>query len=309
MTELVRTLHGDADAARLGVVDSHDHLFLRTPALPGLELDDVEAAADELRTFAAAGGHTVVQWTPAGMGRRLAELAAIGARSGVVVVAATGRHRAAHYPPGHPLAGDDEAALTARFVRDVEGGCGLVKVGVGDAIDRFERASLAAAAAAHLRTGAPIALHLEHGTEGERALAILAGHGVAAEAVVLGHVGRHPDPGRVAELATTGAYLCLDGARPAQEWALAPLVDVLVASGHVGQVLLGGDTTTRTGRASAGGPGLAGMLLGPGAVIAGRWGDEAAHAVLVANPRRAWQLRRATTCAPPAPARGGRSSR
>ena len=37
---VVRTVLGDLDPAGLGVCDAHDHLFLRSPQLPGQELAD-----------------------------------------------------------------------------------------------------------------------------------------------------------------------------------------------------------------------------------------------------------------------------
>lgn len=78
--EVVRTTAGDLDAASLGVVDSHDHLFLSTPALPGQELTDFGAAVLEADLFREAGGTTIVQWTPRGLGRQLAALQNSGMR-------------------------------------------------------------------------------------------------------------------------------------------------------------------------------------------------------------------------------------
>ncbi|MFI2606803.1 phosphotriesterase [Kitasatospora sp. NPDC018619] len=95
----VRTVLGDLDPADLGVTDAHDHLFIRSPLLPGQELDDPAAAEDVLRAFAAAGGRTLVQWTPIGLGRGADSLAALSRSTGVRIVAATGAHQAVHYPP------------------------------------------------------------------------------------------------------------------------------------------------------------------------------------------------------------------
>lgn len=39
MVTRVRTVLGDVPAGELGVRDAHDHLFIRTPVPPGLELD------------------------------------------------------------------------------------------------------------------------------------------------------------------------------------------------------------------------------------------------------------------------------
>jgi 5-phospho-D-xylono-1,4-lactonase len=57
---VVRTVAGDLAPEGLGVTDAHDHLFFRSPLLPGQEVDHPEAAAAELRAFAELGGRTVV---------------------------------------------------------------------------------------------------------------------------------------------------------------------------------------------------------------------------------------------------------
>ncbi|MYX99604.1 phosphotriesterase, partial [Streptomyces sp. SID486] len=49
----VRTVLGDVRPQDLGVCDAHDHLFLRSPQLPGQELDDARAARAELAAFRA----------------------------------------------------------------------------------------------------------------------------------------------------------------------------------------------------------------------------------------------------------------
>jgi 5-phospho-D-xylono-1,4-lactonase len=92
---VARTVLGDVDPAQLGVTDAHDHLFFRSPLLPGQELDDADAAGAELGAFADLGGATVVQWTPAGMGRRADDLAASPARP----ASTSSRRRASTRPP------------------------------------------------------------------------------------------------------------------------------------------------------------------------------------------------------------------
>lgn len=92
----VRTVLGDIRPEELGVCDAHDHLFLRSPQLPGQELDDLFATRAELTAFRAAGKAAVVQWTPYGMGRRAADLPGLSRATGVHLVCATGLHQAAH---------------------------------------------------------------------------------------------------------------------------------------------------------------------------------------------------------------------
>jgi len=198
----VRTVLGDVPAAELGQVDAHDHLFFRSAQFPpGQELDDPGAAADELRAFAALGGGTVVQWTPYGLGRGSALLPEVSRAAGVHVVAATGLHQAAHYPPGTVervlagglaelfigelteglLAGEtDEAGEAGQAGAGGDGRlphrAGMVKVaGSFHSLDRHARTVMAAAAEAHHATGAPIGIHLEHGSAALDVLDLLCG--------------------------------------------------------------------------------------------------------------------------------------
>src|SRR5690349_1167781 len=113
----VRTVLGDLPASRLGVCDSHDHLFLRSPRLPGQELSDVGLARAELAAFRDAGGAAVVQWTPFGLGRRAQELARLAHDVNVRIVAATGLHQAVHYRPA--VLDDVRARLVDLFIEEL----------------------------------------------------------------------------------------------------------------------------------------------------------------------------------------------
>jgi phosphotriesterase-related protein len=291
-----RTVLGDIGPDQLGVTNSHDHLFFRTPALPGQELDDVKAATAEAQAFAAAGGRTVVQWTPRGLGRRLADLAAIATSTGLHIVAATGRHRAIHHDPEE--AGRTADDLARSIVDDITSTihpCGLVKIGTGyHHLDTFERVSLEAAATAHLLTGVPVAIHLELGSAGDLVLADLGRNKVPSTSTVLGHVGRNPDDGYVLELAGSGAFLCFDGPSRANhptDWRTPALIELLAARGHLHQVLVGGDTTTAAARSVTSGPGMPGLLHHFRHTITQRVGDDAWEAITVTNPARALALR------------------
>ena len=60
----VVTVTGPIPATRLGVVDAHEHLFLRSPAMPGQEMDDLDRAVEEVREGAASGLGAIVEMTP-----------------------------------------------------------------------------------------------------------------------------------------------------------------------------------------------------------------------------------------------------
>ncbi|MFJ7150254.1 phosphotriesterase [Streptomyces sp. NPDC100445] len=295
----VRTVLGDVPGAELGVCDAHDHLFLRSPRLPGRELDDVRAARAELEAFRAAGGAAVVQWTPYGMGRRAADLPALSRTTGVRVVCATGLHQAAHYPPELPdrLRGRGLAAL---FVSELTEGigttgvrAGLIKVAGGfHALDAHARWTMTAAAEAHHATGAPIAVHLELGTAALDVLDLLCGElGVPGERVILGHPNRAPDPVVHRQAAGSGCWLAFDGpshAHHATDWRMPEAVGALAEAGFGDRLLLGGDTVTAGARSVDGGPGMPYLLRRVRARLVEAVGADLVNRMLTEHPARAF---------------------
>ncbi|WP_059005872.1 phosphotriesterase family protein [Streptomyces specialis] len=302
----VRTVLGDISPGDLGVCDAHDHLFLRTPRLPGQELTDAAAAGAELRAFAALGGASVAQWTPIGMGRGARALPGLSRSTGVHIIAATGLHQAVHYDP-HALRRLLDG-LAERFVTELTRGiplggapgadgvpavravrAGLIKVAGGlHGPDAHTRHVFAAAATAHHATGAPIGVHLEGGAGAPEVLDLLcARHGVPPHRVILGHLGRLPvDPRIHRQAAGAGAYLAFDGPSPAHratDGRLLPCLAALVEAGHAGRVLLGADTTTAAARGC-----LPGLLTGTAARVRRELGPEVAALFLGANPARAF---------------------
>ncbi|WP_045073168.1 hypothetical protein [Psychromicrobium lacuslunae] len=292
---IVRSILGDLKSDTLGVTNSHDHLFFRSEKLPGQELLDSQLAEAEVRAFQAAGGQSIVQWTPAGLGRHRAELAAISRRTGVHLLSATGRHRREHYSIAEPPLSLE--ALTRRFIDDIhaeELPSGLIKIGVGfHHLDTFERTSLAAAAAAHAATGAPVVIHLELGSSGALVLDELLAAGVSPISIVLGHLGRNPDPYYLQDLARSGVWLGFEGpsrANHATDWRLLAIIEALAAEHH-SQLLLGGDTTTAEARSVNSGPGMPALLTTTGQRIRRLLGETLWQAIFVDNPARAFSLR------------------
>ena len=299
--ERARTVLGDVPAAELGVVDAHDHLFFASPALAGEERHAVAAATAELRAFRDAGGATLVQWTPHGLSRHAAELPGISRAASVHLIAATGLHQARHYPP-ELLAGlrgqlaEVFVAELTRGVRDTGVRAGLIKVAGGfHGLDDHARWVLDAAAHAHHETGAPIGVHLELGTAGERVADLLCRQlGVPPHAVVLGHLHRDPDLRALLDLAATGTFLGFEGpsrANHATDWRLLDVLVGLAEAGHAGQLLLGGDNAVASMRAATGGgPGIPHLLTTLAPRLARELGQDTVTDVLVSNPARAFAV-------------------
>ncbi|MER6996131.1 amidohydrolase family protein [Streptomyces sp. NPDC000410] len=294
MVSVVRTVLGDVPAGDLGVCDAHDHLFLRSPQLAGQELDDPRHAAARLGEFAALGGRTVVQWTPYGMGRRAQALAGLSRETGVHVVAATGLHQAAHYEAGVVEEVVDNLAdlFTTEITEGIAGTgirAGIIKVaGAFHGLDEHARLTMAAAAGAHHRTGAPIAVHMELGTGALDVLDLLCGQlEVAPQRVILGHVGRNPD--RVTQLlaAREGAYLAFDGPSRANhmtDWRVPDSLEALADAGFGERLLLGGDTTVPTT------PGMPYLLRRLRPRLELTLGEELVERILTVNAARAFVL-------------------
>jgi phosphotriesterase-related protein len=298
---VIRTVLGDIPPEQLGVCDSHDHLFFRTAALPGQELDDADAALAETQDFAKAGGQAIVQWTPYGLGRRAELLPGISTSTGVSIVAATGLHRAEHYPDG--FVDSVRGRLAEIFVTEVTVGignssvrAGLIKVAGGfHVLDTHARLVMRAAAEAHHATGAPIAVHHELGSAADAVLDLLVDElAVPPAQVILGHLNRSPDHRIQQELAERGAWLAFDGPSRANHatdpWLMECLAR-LVDKGYGDRLLLGGDTTTARARAATGeGPGIPYLLTHLRPRIARQLGTDVAGAVFETNPARAFAV-------------------
>lgn len=304
----VMTVLGPVRGDALGRVDAHEHVFLRSPVLPGEEFQDLERMVEEVRWVRESGIDTVVDLTPIGLGRKASDTAELSRRTGVNVVLATGIHRKAHYPAGHwvhSLAVDDLADL---MVTDLETGiderdwqgprplptevrAGIIKLGASyHVVQSVERRWFEAGAQAAVRTGVPVAVHAEVGTAGHEILDLLEAGGVPPNRVMLAHMDRNLDPGLHAEIASRGAFLGYDTigrTKYHSDAAVLQLITAVQALGHGGQVLLGTDVGRRGMlRAYAGGPGM--DVLGRTFVPRLRrdLGEAVDQALLVDNPRR-----------------------
>lgn len=314
---MIRTVLADIAPAEFGATNYHEHLFQVTPLLPGDELDDEAASAAEAASLRDSGFAAMIDATPFGLGRDPEAVARISFETALHVVAATGRHREAHYASDHPTHRWDVDRLSAMFVREIAEGmprddadpdgpraltpdgrpvrAGILKGGVDYwHISAFERDSLLSLAAAHAVTGAAIMVHLEFCTAAHEVLDLLHGAGVASDRVVLAHADRDPDPGLHAALAARGAYLGYDGVARQRTRSEAELLDLtarVVDAGAGGRILLGGDVARRSRYVAYGGmPGLAYLgdryLPRLRAVI----GEEALHRMLHDNPARLLDL-------------------
>lgn len=303
ITGAVQTVTGPVGAAELGVTLGHEHVLL-----DGWEmfrsydaiLDDEALAIDELRALREAGAETVVDCTTIGLGRDPDALRRVSEASGIRIVMGAGWYRRAVYPSYVREADVDE--LADRLVVDLTMGADGTDVRAGfigeigterHRIAAAEERVFRAAARAHQRTGVAIWTHTTNG--GDLALEqveLLTSLGVPVERIVVSHVGDRIGFERLRALAATGVGLSIDnigytgGGYPPDDVRVRNVLRLL-EGGSLDQVLLAGDTCSRSMLRAYGGPGY-GRVLDPfvPALRAAGVDEASIEAMLISNPAR-----------------------
>ena len=289
------TVLGPVPASKLGVTDAHDHLFLRSPALPGQDFDDVDKAVEEVT---GAGLETIVEVTPIGLGRNPAGMREVSERTGVHIIAATGYHRDAHYPDGHWVRTATVEHLADRILADLRDGmegdaarAGLIKAGASyQHVSADEERRLIAAAMGSKAMGAAILVHTEIGTCGHEIVDLLLRQGVAPDRIILAHLDRNPDLELHREIAERGVWLEYDTPGRIKYRPDSQLLD-LIEAGRQDRMLLGLDLGQRDYfRAYGGGPGLGYLVSVFVPRLRKRVGERVVQQILVDNPARAFAM-------------------
>ncbi len=280
-----------------------------TEKFPDFLLDSVELAARELAQFKADGGCAMIDSMPSG-GRNAAKLAEVSRRSGVHIVCPTGLHLEKYYPEGHWGGRLSVEELAEVFIGEIEAGidandlggpelkrlperAGLIKVASGlDRVDEHERRIFEAAAAAHLRTGAPILTHTEQGTAALEQVALLSALGADLRHVTLSHTDRKPDPAYHRDILQSGVRVEFDSAFRWKEGN--PTLDLVhaLAPEFPGQIMLGMDAARRSyWKCYDGNPGLSYLLTDFRLQLreAG-FDDQMWSRIMIANPAEAFSF-------------------
>jgi 5-phospho-D-xylono-1,4-lactonase len=304
----IQTVTGKIQPHELGVTYGHEHLLFWPPEPyrtqdPELALDSLDAAIQEARCFAMAGGRTLVEMSTVDLNRQAAGLRQVSEATGVYIIAATGFNKGKFCEA--LVAGKTVEELAGRMVRDLREGmdgtpvsAGLIKAASSlNAFTPGEEKVFQAAILAQRETGAPISTHTEAGTLALEQVRILTGGGVPPERILIGHVDRKLEWETIQAVADTGVYMGFDQISKEKYFPDARRIEFLrrlVESGHGGQILLAGDLARKTYWPSYGfgkGPGLTYILwrFVPWMLEEGI-SREAVDAMLVGNPARlfAW---------------------
>ncbi len=209
-----------------------------------------KAVLPHLRQARTLGCETLVECTPAYLGRDPRLLKRLSEASGVHILSNTGYYGAAQdkHLPAHAF---DETAeqLAARWVRECERGIdgtgikpAFMKIGVdGSPLSAIDARLVRAAALAHRDTGVPIASHTTTGAAALEELDLLEAAAVPLSAFIWVHAHAERDETFHTRAARRGAWVEFDGISPATVARHVALVGRMKAEGLLGHVLVSHD--------------------------------------------------------------------
>ncbi|MFD7061222.1 phosphotriesterase [Streptomyces sp. NPDC059906] len=333
------TVAGPVDPSALGATLMHEHVFVdlrRSPRFhrPGEDspeaaepltlatlartrhghpnadndvLGDYDEMLAEVLAFARGGGGTLVEVSPAGLGRDPASLLRLSRATGLHIVMGGGWYTPAFHPADMGDRTVDE--LADLIVRDVvlgADGTGVRSGVIGEVgadtvpLTDGELKSVRASGRASRATGAPVTFHVGGvGDDKFRVLDILAEEGVAPSNIVLGHAGDVlADPAFGSRVLARGVFVEFDFlTSPGSPWGhlvltsdhkVARGIAELVERGHAHQILLGHDVCQKIQLKKYGGQGydyIPRHFLP--ALRALGVGEESLRTIMVGNPARA----------------------
>jgi 5-phospho-D-xylono-1,4-lactonase len=277
----VRTVLGDIPAQELGFTHCHEHIFIlpgRSQEIdPGFLIDDLDKTTAELNLFYAGEGRTVVDAQGIGQERAPKFQKLASERSRVNIVASTGFHRGAFYPPDHFRYHESAEALAARMIEEINVGmaiysgseiiertnirAGLIKFASDYHVINDNALKVAeAVAAAHLATGAPILTHCERGTCAVEQVELFSKLGVHPSCLIVSHLDRNLDLYVHEDVAHAGAYLVYDGMSRVElhpDMAIIDMIRRMLEEGYGRKILFGMDMGRRSmWKSYGGGPGM-----------------------------------------------------
>ena len=252
----IETVTGPVAPDRLGVTLMHEHIlvdFIGAAQVSPSRYDPnavFSAVLPHLQQARRLGCETLVECTPAYLGRDPRLLKRLSEASGINILSNTGYYGAAKdkHLPAHAF---DESAeqLAARWIRECEGGIdgtgikpALMKIGVDESpLSAVDAKLVTAAAFTHRETGLPVASHTGTGAAALEELDLLERAGVPLSAFIWVHAQAERNDTFHARAARRGAWVEFDGISETTVVRHVELVRGMKDQGLLGHVLLSHD--------------------------------------------------------------------
>ena len=302
----IQTVLGRVPARDLGLTLVHEHVLVDFVGAAEVSRsryrtdDVVRAVLPHLREVKARGVQTLLECTPAWLGRDPLLLRRLSEESGLRLVTNTGYYGAADdkFVPAHAYT-ETADQLAARWIAEAREGIegtgirpGFLKIGVDrGTLSAIDRKLIVAAARCHRATGLTIAVHTGDGAAAFDILATLKAERVAPSAYVWVHAQNEKDRALHVRAAETGCFVEFDGISPEALREHVESVADLVRRGHLGRLLVSQDAGWYNVGDPGGGPFRAYTLLLDEFVPALRNAgitDAQVRTLLVDNPARAF---------------------
>lgn len=252
----VQTVTGPVRAESLGVTLMHEHVLVDFIGAAHVSRSRYDAdavckmALPHLRQVRMLGCETLVECTPAYLGRDPLLLKRLSEESGLRIVTNTGFYGAANDKHVPAFAFDETAEqLAARWIKEATDGLdgtsirpGFMKIGVdGAPLSTIDAKLVRAAALTTRKTGLPIASHTGSGAAAMEELDLLEAAGVAPASFIWVHAQAEEDGTFHVRAARRGAWVEFDGISPSSVDGHVRLVDQMRKADLLDRVLLSHD--------------------------------------------------------------------
>ena len=227
---MINSVRGPISPDELGTTLMHEHF---TFAYPGwfadatMAPDDYKAALktnrDVIKKAKALGITTIVDATPNDVGGRNPKLyKKLAKKTGINIICSTGLYTEHEGSPAYwktrVIWGTDISKLISElFITEITEGigtsgvkAGVIKVGTGPEMSKYEASVLKAAVIAQKATGVPIITHTEGPTGGVEQAELLIKEGADPKKVMIGHVSNSRDIEYHKAILAKGVYIGFD---------------------------------------------------------------------------------------------------
>lgn len=253
---MIMTVNGPVSSAHMGVSLIHEHVmvdFIGADSTGEHRWDRAEVirvVRPYLEQAVKKGVKTMVECTPAYIGRDPMLLRELSALTKVQLITNTGYYGAADnkFLPPHAFY-ETARQLSERWIAEWKNGIGetgirpgFIKIGVVDEpLSPLHVKLVQAAAYTHLQTGLSIASHTGKAVPALEQIRILEREGVHPEAFIWVHAQAEDHLGHHIEAVQKGAWISLDGLNEANVEAYFKMVKNLKDHGYLHKILLSHD--------------------------------------------------------------------
>jgi predicted metal-dependent phosphotriesterase family hydrolase len=252
----VETVAGTVPSDRLGVTLVHEHVLVdfigASEVSPSRYNRDTvfRKALPFLRQAHSLGCRTLVECTPAYLGRDPLLLKRLSDATGLNILTNTGYYGAANdkFVPAHAF-NETAEQLAARWIAEARNGIAgtgikpaFMKIGVDSGpLSDIDSKLVAAAARTHLVVGLPVWSHTGDGAAALAQVALFKREGMPLHAFVWVHAQNERDPAVHQRVAEEGAWISFDGISPDNVDHYVDLVVTMRAAECLDRVLVSHD--------------------------------------------------------------------